>query len=103
MGRNAMGGVINIITKQPSNTSSGFAEITVGNFGQQRYSVGARTPIIKNKLFAGASVMYSQRDGYYTNEFNNTDFDKQHAFTGNYYLKYHGWREMDFTIECKTS
>ena len=86
-GRNAMGGVINIITKQPSNTPGGFAEITVGNYALQRYSLGVRTPIIKNKLFAGASVMYSKRDGYYTNEFNNTDFDKQNAFTGNYYLK----------------
>ncbi|MEO6358060.1 MAG: DUF2012 domain-containing protein, partial [Ferruginibacter sp.] len=31
-GRNAMGGVINIITKQPSNTTSGFAEINFGNY-----------------------------------------------------------------------
>ena len=55
-GRNAMGGVINIITKQPSNITNGFAEINVGNYGQQRYSVGVRTPIVKNKLFAGASA-----------------------------------------------
>ncbi|MEP6514370.1 MAG: TonB-dependent receptor plug domain-containing protein, partial [Parafilimonas sp.] len=30
-GRNAMGGVINIITKQPGNNTSGFAELNMGN------------------------------------------------------------------------
>src|SRR6185437_3472482 len=50
-GRNAMGGVINIITKQPTNTTRGFAELNIGNYGQQRYAFGFRTPLIKNKLF----------------------------------------------------
>lgn len=86
-GRNAMGGVINIITRQPSNVTNGFAEVTVGNYGQQRYALGLKAPLVKNKLFAGASLMYSKRDGFYTNEFNNTDFERQNTLTGNYYLK----------------
>ena len=100
-GRNAMGGVINIITKQPSNTPNGFGEITAGNYGLQRYGVGARAPIVKNKLFAGASLMYSQRDGYYHNDFNNSDFDKQHAFTGNYYLKFIASEEWALQLNVK--
>ena len=52
-GRNAMGGVINIITKQPTNATNGFAEINFGNYNQQRYSAGLRTPLVKNKLFIG--------------------------------------------------
>ncbi|WP_246456950.1 TonB-dependent receptor [Flavihumibacter stibioxidans] len=87
-GRNAMGGVINIITKQPGNTTSGFAEVNMGNYGLQRYQAGIRTPVVKGKLFAGASAVYHQRDGYYTNEFNNSSYDKQHALTGNYFLKW---------------
>jgi len=87
-GRNAMGGVINIITKQPGNATSGFGEVSIGNYGQQRYGVGIRAPLVKNKLFAGVSGVYEKRDGYYTNEFNNTSFDKQHSITGNYYLKF---------------
>ena len=39
-GRNAMGGVINIITKQPGNKLGGFAEINIGNYNQQRYYGG---------------------------------------------------------------
>lgn len=87
-GRNAMGGVINVITKQPTNNTSGFANITFGNYGQQRYTAGIRTPLIKDKLFFGAAAMYEGTNGFYTNEFNNSDYDKQHSILGNYYLKY---------------
>ena len=87
-GRNAMGGVINIITKKPTNTTNGYAETSFGNYGLQRYNVGIRTPLINNKLFFGASALFNKRNGYYTNEFNNTSFDKQNGISGNYYLKY---------------
>ncbi len=87
-GRNTMGGVINIITKQPSNRTSGFAEAHLGNYGRQRYTAGVRTPLVKNKLYLGVAGMYNQNGGIYTNEFNNTKFDKQRSGTGNYYLKY---------------
>jgi outer membrane receptor for Fe3+-dicitrate len=52
-GRNAMGGVVNIITKKPNNRTSGFAEVSVGNLGLQRYNVGYKTPLVKDKLFFG--------------------------------------------------
>jgi iron complex outermembrane receptor protein len=87
-GRNAMGGVINIITKQPTNATHGFAEVDFGNYGQQRYAGGLRVALVKDVLFAGVSGVFSKRDGYYTNDFNNTSFDRQQGLTGNYYLKY---------------
>src|SRR5207237_2727262 len=48
-GRNAMGGVINIITKQPANKANAFAEMSFGNFGQEHFTLGLRSPIIKDK------------------------------------------------------
>ncbi|MFM9911560.1 MAG: TonB-dependent receptor [Chitinophagaceae bacterium] len=87
-GRNAMGGVINIITKQPTNSTTGFAEINFGNYNQTRLSAGVRSPIIKNKLYVGVAGVYQQRNGYYTNTLTNTSYDKQTSFTSNYYLKY---------------
>jgi iron complex outermembrane receptor protein len=83
-----MGGVINIITKQPTNKTDAFAEISAGNYGTQRFTAGLRTPIIKDKLFFGAAGIYNTSDGFYTNDYNNTKFDKQHSIGGNYYLKY---------------
>ena len=87
-GRNAMGGVINIITKQPTNITNVFAEVSTGNYGSQRYSAGVRTALIKDKLYLGAAGLYDKSNGYFTNAFNNSHYDKQHNAMGNYYLKY---------------
>jgi len=100
-GRNAMGGVINIITKQPSNKTTGYVEINEGNYGQQRYVAGIKTPIIKNKLFIGASFLYEGMNGFYTNEYNNSKFDKQHSIGGNYFVKYLPNSNWSITLNVK--
>jgi len=87
-GRNAMGGVINIITKQPRNKAEAFIEISAGNYGKQRYTAGIILPILRDKLFLGAAGLYERLDGYYTNQFYQTSFDKQSSTAGNYFLKY---------------
>ena len=100
-GRNATAGVINIITKQPSNKASSFMEITTGNAGLQRYSGGFRLPLIKDKLFFGMAALYDKSNGFYTNQFNNTAFDKQNSFTGNYYVKYLPTDKWAITLNVK--
>ena len=100
-GRNAMGGVINIITKKPSNRTQTYAEVNVGNYGLQRLSFSVRTPLISDKLFFGASALYEQRKGYYTNLFNGKDFDRQKNINGNYYLKYIPGPKLDITLNVK--
>ncbi|WP_029035646.1 TonB-dependent receptor [Salinimicrobium terrae] len=86
-GRNAMGGVINIITRKPERETSIFGEATFGNFGQKRLLAGLRTPL-GEKFFFGAAALYEERDGFYTNEFTGSTYDDQKNFSGNYYLQY---------------
>jgi iron complex outermembrane receptor protein len=100
-GRNAMGGVINIITREPGNIADGFAEASVGNDGIQRYSAGFRAPLIKDKLFIGVAGLYDGRNGFYTNQFNNQSYDRQHSFTGNYYLRYIASPRWQFDLNVK--
>lgn len=100
-GRNAMGGVINIITKQPTNQTSVFAEASYGNYAQKRLVAGFRTPVIKDKLFLGVAGLYHGTDGYYTNQYNNTQYDRQHTIGGNYYLKYLPGKRWDVTLNFK--
>ncbi|WP_288881096.1 TonB-dependent receptor [Pedobacter panaciterrae] len=100
-GRNAMGGVINIITKKPANYTTGFAGVDFGNYGQQRYSAGIRTALIKDKLFFGAAGLVNRQSGFYTNEFNNKKYDRLHGYLGNYYLKFQGSSKFDLTLNVK--
>jgi iron complex outermembrane recepter protein len=102
-GRNAMGGVINIITKQPTNQRNAFAELSAGTHGQQRYALGMRTPIVSNKLFFGVSGIFDRTDGFYTNTFNNSDFDKRKSFTGNYFLTWQINSTWSATLNAKHS
>ncbi|MEM6633647.1 MAG: TonB-dependent receptor [Bacteroidota bacterium] len=88
-GRNSLGGVINIISKQPTNRTSGFATVGYGNLNQLQLSAGVNTPLIKDKLFLGVDGSYSQRDGYVTNTFSgNSDLLGNELGSGNLKLTY---------------
>lgn len=100
-GRNAMGGVINIITKTPSNTTKGFVETGIANYNQNRYSFGVSHPLIKNQLYLSITGLYTNSDGFYKNEFNNSAFDKQNSYLGNYFLKYLASPKLTFTLNMK--
>lgn len=100
-GRNATGGVINIITRQPDNRTKGFAELNFGNFGLQRYAAGVRTPIIADKLYFGAAGMFTRKDGYFLNGFTKSSYDDMKLNQGNYFLKYQTNKRLSFILNVK--
>lgn len=110
-GRNAMGGVINIYTKKPTNKTNGFAEVSAGNLGLQRYSAGFKTPIIRDKLFFGLNGLYQTRDGYWENDTTGTGATDDSAngrivggennLYGNMYLKWLPTNKLSFTLNLK--
>jgi iron complex outermembrane receptor protein len=67
-GRNAMAGVINIITKMPTNQKSGYSEVSSGNQGLQRYLVSYKTPLKKDKLFIGVTTQFQRLHGFYKSD-----------------------------------
>lgn len=88
-GRNAFGGVLNVVTKKPTNETTGFATIDLGNYRQQRYSLGFNTPLIEDKFFVNVGLQLNQRGAIYENptlETNN--FDSKKAYSGNIGFKY---------------
>ncbi|GEP52658.1 ligand-gated channel [Flavobacterium noncentrifugens] len=88
-GRNAFSGVVNIITKKPTNTTSGFATLDFGNYDQQRYSIGFNTPIVKDILFFNIAAQFNKRGSIYSNPTLNTDnFDGRKDFNIDGNLKY---------------
>ena len=88
-GRNAFSGVLNVITKKPSNKTTGIASVDFGNYGQQRYSTSFSAPIVKDKLFVGFGLQLNKRGSIYENPTLNTkNFDSREAISSNFSLKY---------------
>jgi iron complex outermembrane receptor protein len=74
-GRNAIGGAINIITKQPTDHLTGFLEAGTGS-GSLKDVVGALSgAIVKDKLLFRVSGEYKDSDGQITNYFLNKKVD----------------------------
>jgi len=88
-GRNSIGGVINIISKKPTNDTKGYVTTGYGNLNQNELQAGISAPLIKDKLFAKINGGVTARDGYIENTFlNNTDLLGREAYTGNLNLTY---------------
>lgn len=80
-GRNAIGGVINMITEVPSLTAwSGEASVPLG--GDSLFGLRANLggPVVKDRLAAGFAVSYLQRDGFTENIVNGNDVDYRNGF-----------------------
>ena len=110
-GRNAMGGVVNITTKQPTNKTEGFVEATVGNLGFNRHAFGIKTPVVEDKLFFGFSGLYRYRDGFWENDTTGTHepdpatqgarVGDESSFYGNAYLRWIASDKFDATLNVK--
>ncbi len=74
-GRNASGGAVNIVTKQPSNEFEGFAFGSYGNGDATELSGGVSGPIVEDKLLFRVSGYYKQDDGRIDNDFLNEKVD----------------------------
>lgn len=66
-GRNATGGSVNLISKEPVNEREGDIELQLGNYEQKRLRGVFNTPLIDDKLLMRISAQGEMRDGYYEN------------------------------------
>lgn len=102
-GRNAFSGVINVITKKPSNRRSARLDIDLGNYGQQRYSLSTSLPLVANKLFLGIGGQFNQRGAVYENPtLNVKDFDRRRSINGFANLRYLASEKWRFDLNFRT-
>jgi outer membrane receptor protein involved in Fe transport len=80
-GRNATGGLVNVITAKPTDTFE--AEITgeLGNYSTQKVRGMLNVPIVGDKLAIRLAGNYLKRDGYVTNTFNNHKVDDRDLYS----------------------
>jgi iron complex outermembrane receptor protein len=111
-GRNALGGVVNIINKKPTNQQKGFFESSMGNLGLQRHGIAFKTPLINDRLFFGVSAQYQYRDGFLTNTTEGAGdpiqgnegrrVGDESSLYGNVFLKWFPNDKWDITFNAKT-
>lgn len=111
-GRNAMGGVVNIITRQPGNRTEGYAETGFGNFGLQRHAVGIKTPLLKDKLYVGVNGLFQSQDGYWKNDTtgtfavngaaHNQPVGGEKNLYGNMFIKWLATSRLNLTLNVKS-
>ncbi|NEP59283.1 MAG: TonB-dependent receptor [Symploca sp. SIO2G7] len=76
-GRNAQAGVVNIVTRKPTNIFEFSGNASYGNFDAFNIGVSVSGPIEQNRLFFRLTGNYLSRDGFLENTFLDDDVDDQ--------------------------
>jgi iron complex outermembrane receptor protein len=97
-GANTTGGVVNVITRQPTGRFGVRADVTYGNWNRFEVNTAIDFPIIDNLLAGKITASHFQRDGWITNIVDGSHMDKRDlsAFRG--YLKFTPAANIDATL-----
>jgi outer membrane receptor protein involved in Fe transport len=80
-GRNATGGVVNIITAKPTDTFEANIRAEYGNYNTQKLRGMVNLPIFGDKLAVRVAGTYLKRDGFNTNTFNDHKVDDRDLYS----------------------
>lgn len=96
-GANTTGGVINVLTNQPTGQFGGKAEISYGNYN--RIDVKAALDFPVSDTIAGkVDFLHSSRDGYFRNIVNGQSWGGRDTNAIRAYLKYSAGSDFDATL-----
>ncbi|MBB3981061.1 iron complex outermembrane receptor protein [Sphingobium fontiphilum] len=72
-GANTTGGVVNVVTSQPTGEFGGYVKAMVGNWNRVDISGAIEAPLAKDILSLKLSGIHTQRKGWVTNVFDGSD------------------------------
>jgi iron complex outermembrane receptor protein len=97
-GANTTGGVVNVVTKQPTGEFGGEALASVGNYGRLDLNAAMDFPIIDGVLAGKVTVMHHGQDGFFTNVVDGKSMGDVDTTAVRSYLKYTGGDDFDATL-----
>ncbi len=86
-GANTTGGVVNVITKQPTGEFGGEAQVVYGNYNRLDLNAAMNFPIT-DSLAAKVSILHTGSDGFFRNYLDNRRIGKRDMTSLRGYLKY---------------
>jgi iron complex outermembrane receptor protein len=101
-GRNATGGVINIISKQPSDTFSLDADALYGTYNEQRYRFDVTGPL-GDDVSGRLSVISDSRDGYVKNLYLGGTVDPMRSWAGRGSIRIQPNSNLEITLTADYS
>lgn len=96
-GKNAIGGVINVISAQPHETLSAKAEFTAGEYDLREFRGRLNLPL-SDKLYANMAVNYRDRDGYVDNKLSGEEHQDLNDVAAHGQLLYAPNDDFDITL-----
>ncbi len=81
-GRNTVGGLINITSRDLSNTWTAQGQSEFGNYNLRDGRASVSSPLLKDRFGISLAGGYSSRDGYTVNDFQGRDLDSREAGFG---------------------
>ncbi len=87
-GKDAIGAVVNVITRDPGDTWAGKVKTEYGSWNTWKASVYANGPVMADKVYMGISGQYDRTDGWIRNEYPGMveDFGRKASYDLNGYL-----------------
>lgn len=100
-GRNSTGGIINYITRKPTEDFEAGATVGGGSFTTVNADGYVSGPLVENKLLARVYVDFSDTNGYIENPILDNDFDEETSFGLRGAVRY--LANEDFTLDMSVN
>lgn len=87
-GANTTGGVVNVVTNQPTGEFGGYVRGTYGNWNRFDVNASIEAPLAKDLVSVKIAGIHTQRDGWVTNVWNGEDMGRKNvdAVRGQLYI-----------------
>ncbi|HEX3006440.1 MAG TPA: TonB-dependent receptor [Bacteroidales bacterium] len=97
-GRNTLGGIINVITRAPRNYRELRLNTDFGNYGYMKYNFSYNEPVT-SKFAVLLNGGYTERDGYFTNEYYHENVGNDYTKNASLKLRYNPLKQLVLTYK----
>lgn len=97
-GKNTEAGVINIITKSPTNELGGKISLNAGSFKEKGVNALVNAPLIKDRLFLRFSALKSKKNGFIKNIAKDEKMGDEDTFASKANLKLQANERLKFNL-----